>query len=200
CNLPPPRPVRGSGARGSGGSAAGTPPGRADGRRGMGSSDIRIAVRTLVRRPAFGLMVVLMLDASINATTALFGVFRAAFLQPLPLPDASELVVVMQTASFGCCGPASGPDYLDWVARQRSFEGMAALSPGFVNLTGLDEPERIYATRVTPSAFPLLGVEPLLGRSLTPDDTDADVVLLSHALWRDALGSRADAVGSSIEI
>lgn len=167
----------------------------------MWMKDFEIAARTLGRRPGFAGTVVLMLGLGVGATTAIFGVFRAVFLEPIDLPDSEELVVVMQTASFGCCGPASGPDYLDWVDRERSFDGMAALSPAFVNLTGLDDPMRVYATRVTPSAFPMLGVNPVVGRALLPEDAEGGgVVLLSHALWSGALGSDPDVIGSTLDV
>lgn len=166
-----------------------------------GTNDLRIAVRTLARRPGFSGMVALILGSGVGVTAALFGVFRTVFLAPLPLPEPEELVVVMQTANFGCCGPASGPDYVDWVERERSFDGMAALSPGIVSLTGLDEPRRVYATRVTSSAFDLLGVEPMLGRALEPEDAvRGGVVVLGHPLWQDAFGGDPGAVGRSLEV
>ncbi|HZD03792.1 MAG TPA: ABC transporter permease, partial [Longimicrobiales bacterium] len=167
----------------------------------MWMADFRLAFRALRKRPAFSATVVVTLALGIGAVTALFGVFRTVFLRPLPLPDSQELVVVMETASFGCCGPASGPDYLDWVGRQRSFDGMAALNPGFFNLTGLDEPERAYGTRVTASAFRLLGVDPLMGRAILPEDqVSSQVVVLSYPLWQRVLGGRPDVVGTSLEL
>lgn len=167
----------------------------------MWMQDLRIAARTLARRPGFTVAVALMLGLGVGATTALFGVFRAVFLEPVALPDSDELVLVMQTASFGCCGPSSGPDYLDWVERERSFDGMAAISPRFVNLTSLDEPRRVYATVVTPSAFPMLGVEPRMGRGFTEEDTeDGGVVMLSHTLWSSVLGADPDVLGSTLEV
>ena len=112
-----------------------------------------------------------------GATTALFGVFRAVFLEPLPLPDPDELVFIMEEAGFGCCGPASGPDYLDWRERHRSLE----------------EPERVYGAYATASTLELLGVAPILGRYLAPEDESTPgPVVLSHALWqRVAGGDRA---------
>ncbi len=109
--------------------------------------------------------------------------------------------MVMTTGTFGCCGPASGPEYHDWVARERSFDGMAALNPLNVTLTGLQEPERLYATHVTAGAFDLLGVDPARGRALSEDDQIAgDVVVLGHELWLRVFDGRPDAVGASLEI
>lgn len=165
--------------------------------------DFSYAARTMMRRPLFATTVVATLAIGVGANTALFGVFKAVFLEPIPLPESEELVVVMQTAGFGCCGPASGPDYLDWVERERTFDGMAVLQPRTVNLTGLEEAERLYATFVSASAFELLGVEPLMGRPLLPEDEQLDtptVTVLSHEFWRRALGSRPDVIGTSVEV
>ncbi|MEJ2206722.1 MAG: ABC transporter permease [Gemmatimonadota bacterium] len=164
-------------------------------------SDVRLAVRALGKRPGFSLTVLLTLSAGIGAVTALFGIFKGVFLDPIPLPESEELVVVMEAANFGCCGPASGPDYLDWRERQRTFQGIAALQPGTFTLTGLEEPERVYGTFVTASAFELLGVSPLMGRALVTQDQEvAEVAVLSHDLWQTALGGRPDVLGQAIEV
>lgn len=167
----------------------------------MWMNDLRLAVRVLAKRPGFTGVIVTTLALGIGVTTALFGVFRGVFLKPLPLPEPEELVVVMETAGFGCCGPASGPDYVDWAGRERSFDGMAMLSPMNVTLTGLDEPERFYATMVTPSAFDLLGVDAAQGRVLRDEDQIAtDVVVLSYETWRRVFEGRSDALGETMEI
>jgi predicted permease len=163
--------------------------------------DFGLAGRALRRRPGFALTVLVTLALGVGATTALFGIYRTVFVEPIALPDSEELVVVMEQGGFGCCGPASGPDYLDWVERNRSFDGLAALNPGVFTLTGLEEPERVPGARVTASAFELLGVEPLLGRVFTPEDQVAPgTVLLSYEMWRSRLGGRADVLGSLVEL
>jgi putative ABC transport system permease protein len=165
------------------------------------SKDFALALRMLRRRPAFASMVLVMLALGIGAATALFGVFRTVFLQPLPLPASGRLVFLMEQAGFGCCGPASGPDYRDWVARQRAFAGMGILNPGSVTLTGGGEAERVLGTAASASVFQLLGVTPLLGRTFTGDDQrDPSVVLLSYGLWQRRYGGRPDILGSSLEI
>jgi predicted permease len=164
-------------------------------------NDVGLAFRALRRRPGFSLTVLLTLALGVGANTALFGVFRAVFLEPVPLPDSDELVVVMEEAGFGCCGPASGPDYLDWRERNRSFEAIAALNPGSFTLTGLDEPERVSGTWTTASAFDLVGVAPLLGRALEPEDqVSPSVVVLTHDLWQGALGGSPDVLGTALEV
>lgn len=163
--------------------------------------DLRTAARALLKRPGFSMVVMVTLALGIGANTALFGVFRTVFLTPLPLPDSQELTFVMELASFGCCGPASGPDYLDWRERQRSFSDMGAISHILATVSGEGEAERLQALDVTASVFDLLGVEPLLGRRITAEDqVEPSVVVLSHWLWESRFGARADVLGETLVV
>ncbi len=163
--------------------------------------DFRLAWRALVRRPGFALTVLLTLSLGIGANTALFGVFRAVFLQPLALPGSGDITFVMETAGFGCCGPASGPDYTDWAARQRTFSGMGIISPASVTLTGEGEAERVLATAASASVFDLLEVPPLLGRAFTPEDqVEGSVVILGYGLWQRRFAGRRDVLGTTLMI
>jgi predicted permease len=164
--------------------------------------DFQMAFRALRRRPGFSATVLVTLALGVGATTALFGVYRTVFLEPIPLPDSDRLMVVMgQRGTDGCCGPASGADYIDWVERNRSFEVLALLNPGSYTLTGMPEPERIYGTAVTANVFPMLGVEPLMGRALLHEDEEAEgAVVVSFPLWQNQLGGRSDVVNSTLEL
>jgi putative ABC transport system permease protein len=165
------------------------------------SKDLRLALRMLRRRPGFTTVVSLTLALGIGCTTALFGVFRTVFLEPLPLPDSGRLTFVMEQGGFGCCGPASGPDYTDWVRRQRAFAGMGILNPGSVTLTGDGEAARVYATAASASVFRLLGVAPALGRTFTrEDEVNPSVVVLSDGLWQRRFGGRRDVLGKTFAI
>jgi len=178
-------------------------PGEEEGGMGRWWGDLRIAGRNLMKRPFFTAAVVATLGVGVGATSALFGVFQAVFLEPLPLPESHELVTVMEAGGFGCCGPASGPDYTDWRQEARSFEALAALSPGSFNLTGLDEPRRVLGLRATSSAFAVAGVEPYLGRTLQEEDAGADgsgVVVLSHGFWERVFVADPGSLGQSLEI
>ena len=168
---------------------------------GMWTKELRVAIRVLLKQPGFTFGVCLMVALGVGATTALFGVFRAVFLQPLPIPDSNEIVFVMQRGGFGCCGPSSGPDYVDWVERQRSFDGMAILSPRTANLASDGAVERVFGTLVSPNGFELVGIAPQLGRALEPDDADgASVVVLNHGFWQRDFGGDPDVIGESIRI
>ncbi len=168
---------------------------------GEWTRDLRLAFRALRRRPGFAVTVLGTLALGIGANTAIFGIFRTVFLEPLPLPDAGRLTFVMEQGGFGCCGPASGPDYVDWTERQRSFSGMGILSPGTVTLTGGGEARRVYATAASASVFRLLGVAPRLGRTLLDaDQASPSVVVLSYSLWQSRFGGRSDVLGSTLDI
>lgn len=166
-------------------------------------SELRLALRTLAKRPAFALVAVLTISVGIGATTALFGVFQAAFLDPLPFPRSNRLVAVMETfgADHRCCSPASGPDYLRWRDHTRAFSGIAAVYPTEFALTGLGEAERVNGMYATASAFHLLGVQPLLGRALAPEDQIAPgAVVLSYGFWQRRFGRQRDVLGRPIEL
>jgi predicted permease len=170
-------------------------------RMGAWIRDFGLAFRSLRRRPGFSVTVMVTLAMGVGATTALFGVYRTVFMKPVPLPDSDRLMIVMEQASLGCCGPASGPDYLDWVERNRSFEDLALLNPTTFTMTGLPEPERVFGTYVTATAFPMLGVEPLMGRALVPEDEEAEgVVVVGYPLWQNQLGGRSDVLHTSLEL
>ena len=165
------------------------------------TKDLQFAFRMLRRRPGFAAMVLLTLALGIGCTTALFGVFRTVFLEALPLPDSGRLTFVMEQGGFGCCGPASGPDYTDWVARRRAFSGMGIIGPTSATLTGDGEAERVYATAASASVFHLLGVAPLFGRTFTTDDqVNPSVVILGYGLWQRRFGGRRDILGKTLEI
>jgi putative ABC transport system permease protein len=165
------------------------------------SKDLQIALRVLRRRPGFTATVLVTLALGIGCTTALFGVFRTVFLEPLQLPASGRITFLMEQANFGCCGPASGPDYTDWVKRQRVFSGVGIIDPASVTLTGEQAAERVYSTAASASVFQLLGVAPLFGRAFTAEDqVHPSVVLLSYGLWQRRFGGSRDILGKSLEI
>lgn len=164
--------------------------------------DVRYAWRMLRRSPGFTFVVVLILGLGIGVNTALFSVLRAVVLQPLAYPGAERLAVLWETTTRGGRGPASFLDYLDWQARNRSFETMGALSGLSVNLTGGVVPERILAARATASLFDVFDVPPALGRTFEPkeDRSDARVAVISHELWTSRFASDPEILGRPIRL
>lgn len=185
------------------------------GRRATGSigQDLRFAARALRRRPAHAALVAGTLALGIGATTAVFTVVDRALLRSPPFRDPGELVAVWNTYP-GWRGnevldpywdriPLSWPEYADWRAGQESFESVAIYGWSEMTLTQVGTPVRVDVGLASSSLFPLLGVEPALGRTFARDEEGAGaprVVVLDHALWRDRLGERRDVLGSTLRL
>src|SRR5262249_30639236 len=138
--------------------------------------DTRFAIRTMIRKPAFTAVAVLIIALGIGANTAIFSLVRAVLMRPLPFADPYRLVMVWEDASwlnFPKNTPAPA-NYVDWKTRNEVFEDMAAVTQRAFNLTGDGEPEKVYAFGVTASLFSVLGVPPAIGRYSGPDDDRPD--------------------------
>src|SRR5688572_25280330 len=133
--------------------------------------DIRYGIRGLLKNPAFTIIAVLSLGLGIGANTAIFSLINTVLLQPLPFHQPEKLAIVWEEASFAGF-PQNTPapaNFADWKAQNQSFEDMAALAGRSYNITGDGEPQRIEAYAVTANFFPLLGVQPILGRTFLVD-------------------------------
>ena len=169
--------------------------------------DLRYALRTLRRAPAFTLVAVLVLAIGIGATTAMFSLVDAMLVRGLPYPNADRLVLLIgnvQRANGVERRGNSYPDHVDWHARATSFEDMAAYTTLTATLQGADEPERIVGEAVSAPYFTLLGVSPAHGRGFTPEEDavpnrDA-VVILSDGLWRRRFGADPSILNRTIQL
>ncbi len=157
--------------------------------------DLRIAVRSLRRTPAFTAAVALTLALGIGGTTAIFSLIHAVILRPLPFHEPDRLVHA---------GGAMPGEYLLFGQEARAFDELALLGPTTgVNFFAHDRPERVGAAHVSSNLFRTLGVGPARGRDLRAEDGQPgaeSVVLLSDEVWRDRLGADPDVVGRSITI
>jgi putative ABC transport system permease protein len=158
-----------------------------------------------LKNPGFTVVAVIALALGIGANTAIFSVVNSVLLRPLPYKDPERLVMVWEDASkFGY--PRDTPaaaNYVDWRDQNTVFEGMAAIADESFNLTGAGDPERLEGRSVTANFFPLLGVDPLLGRTFTNDEDKRgsdQVVVLSHALWQRRFGGDNNIVGKTISL
>jgi len=170
---------------------------------GTFSQDMRYAIRSLRRAPGMTALTLLILALGIGANTAVFSILNAVFLEPIPLPQPEELAFVWnRNIRDGGTGPASFPNYLDWQEQNTVFQAMGAFGGQDLNLTGDGDATRIRGARVTASVFDVLGVPPLLGRTLLPEEevSDQRVVVLSHRLWNERFDADADIVGRPIQI
>ncbi|HKG48697.1 MAG TPA: ABC transporter permease [Pyrinomonadaceae bacterium] len=156
--------------------------------------DIRYGIRGLLKRPGFTVIALITLALGIGANTAIFSVVNAVLLRPLSFQNPEELVIVWEDATFAGF-PHNTPapaNYVDWKTQNQSFADMAASHETSFNLTGDGEPERVSAYAATANFFPLLGVQPLLGRSFLAEEDQPGanrVVVLSYSLWQSRYGA-----------
>jgi putative ABC transport system permease protein len=167
--------------------------------------DIGYAIRILRRSPGFAVLAVLTLALGIGANTAIFSVFDAVLLRPLPVRDPQRLVVIHdQLPALNLPRTEiSATQYLECSRRTDLFEDTSALTTQSFNLMGQGTPQRLIALRVSASFFPLLGLHAQLGRFFTPEEDHyggAQVVLLSDSLWRSTFGSNPGVLGKSLQL
>ena len=170
--------------------------------------DLRYAFRMLAKNPGFTAAAVACLALGIGATTAIFSVVYAVLLRPLPYAQAPRLVrIFTEFPTFPNGGLrhfwVSAPEYLDLKRDITSFETIETWANNGVNLAGASEPVRATASFVTGGMLPMLGVAPILGRSLSLEDDRPGTPLtavLSYALWQRAFGGDPGTVGSDIRL
>jgi putative ABC transport system permease protein len=171
--------------------------------------DVRHVWRGLRLSPSFTVAVVLTMALGIGGNTAIFSVVDQLLLRPLPYPDGERLVMVYESfqpgplTSAGSRNVVSPANWLDWQRENRTLEGLAAWRTFPVTLTGVGEPVRLNMQVVSSEFFPLLGVKPLLGRTVSDQDDRPkapSVVVLSYQLWQSRFGGDPAVIGRVIQI
>lgn len=165
--------------------------------------DLRYGLRAMWRTPGFTTVAILTLALGIGATTVILSVARGVLFRPLPFQKADRLVLVRDRQPPGSDNPASYSEFLEWREHIPSLEGVAAWFNTSFTLTGDGEAEEIYAVRVSAALLPMLGIEPVLGRSFRPEEDSRDsepVALISHALWMRRYGSDSDVGGRTMNL
>ncbi|HJX88855.1 MAG TPA: ABC transporter permease [Pyrinomonadaceae bacterium] len=167
--------------------------------------DIRFGSRMLIRRPGFTLIALLTLALGIAVTTATFSVVDGVLLRKLPVVDPDGMVVVhnQMPAINLPRTPVSALQFNDYSLQKEAFESTAAFTGRNFNLSGVGVPERLQAGRVTANFFPMLGINPIAGRTFNADEDrlgGEHVVVLSESLWRRSFGSSASVINSSIQL
>jgi putative ABC transport system permease protein len=161
----------------------------------------------LLKRPGFTFVAVCALALGIGANTTIFSVVNAALIDPIPYPDPSSLVRLF--ASFNDepddrqIRVISYPDFLDFRSQNDLFEDIAIVDGASLTLMGSDEPESLQCALVSASLFPVLNVQPAIGRSFNDEEDRAGgppVVILSHGLWQRRFGSSRDILGQTITL
>jgi putative ABC transport system permease protein len=166
--------------------------------------DVRYAVRVLSKSPGFTTVALVALALGIGANTAIFTVVNAVLLRALPFKDPDRLVMVWEKQpQVKRPNVVNSWNFLDWRARNRVFEKIAALHQLPLNLSSDGEPEQVIALRVSADFFPILGVNPIAGRVFLPEeDTPAGShsTLLSYGLWQRRFGGDPNIVGRRVQI
>jgi len=168
-------------------------------------NDLRFAIRQLIKNPGFTIIAMLVLALAIGANTAVLSLVNALLIRPLPYKAPDDLVLVWER--FPTQGleriPVSAPEYLDYEKQTKSFDKIGAFNYAAYNLTTADVPERIAGAVVSPSVFPLLGVEAIRGRVFINDEGAEgrdDVVVISARLWKRRFNSDPTIVGNKITL
>ena len=172
------------------------------------SQDIRYALRTLARTPGFSLIVIVTLGLGIGANTAIFSLMDQVLLRRLPVKNPDSLVQLEGP------GPFSGrtmnertfsyPMYVDLRDRNDVFDGLVGRFGSAATLTARGQAERVEVELVSGNTFEVLGVSPVLGRSLTPDDDRTPgahpVVMLSFDYWQRRHGASSSVLNQSVTL
>ena len=166
--------------------------------------DARIGLRLLWKSPGFTAVAVLTLALGIGATTAIFSVIHATFIEPLPYRDADRLVMVWSRIQGSRNSVAAGT-YVEWKRQATVFEDLNAWGGRLVNLSAGERPEQMRAGITTPGFLGMLGYgHPLaLGRSFLEEEGvpgKDQVVILTHRVWRERFGSDPGIIGRQIRI
>jgi putative ABC transport system permease protein len=164
--------------------------------------DVRYALRSLVKAPGFTAVVLLTLALGIGANTAIFSVVNGVLLRPLPYDQPERIAVVRETYGQGQQGTVSGPNYIDWRARNKSFEQLAGYRVRMLSVLGEGEPEEITAAFVSSNFFTMLGLPPAIGRGFAPreDEGEGSVAVLGDGFWRTHFAADPKVVGRTLTL
>ena len=168
-------------------------------------SDLRFARRTLGKHPLVTAAAVVTLALGIGANTTVFSVVRALFVDPFVFHDQKNTVILFSEnlAQRMTKEGVSVADFRDWRERCRSFDRMAIVTPAVVALTGLKEPVRLKASRVSNEFFSFFDLKPSRGGTFTADEFRAGAahsVVVSHSFWESQLGRDPGAIGKILHL
>jgi putative ABC transport system permease protein len=170
--------------------------------------DLKYGARLLWKAPGFAAVALIALALGMGATTAIFSVVDAVLLKPLPFRDPASVLVIWEK------NPAqnryklyvSADNYFEWRKQSRTTE-LAAVQDVRISLTGgpngYFDPEELRCERATATLFPVLGVQPIVGRAFTSEEDQPErnfSALLSYSLWQRRFGGDPSIVGKSIRL
>ena len=167
--------------------------------------NLRLACRTLGKRPGFAVVVVLTLALGIGANSAVFTAIRTILLQSLAFPDAQDLMRLEQYEPRTANPPSfvAPPRLEDWQRLSQSFQAITGYYPGDISETSGDVPERLASVWVAPRFLQVWGVVPALGRGFAPEEErfgGPRVVIVSDRLWKRRFGPDATLAGQRLRV
>ncbi len=168
--------------------------------------DVRYALRTLVKSPAFTLVALAALALGIGANTAIFSMVYTVMLRPLPYPEPQQMVMVWEDwqRKGGPQREWTNPtNFADWRAQNTVFSEMFFINGWNPTLTGDGEPELLNGSAASHGMFATLGVQPALGRGFSEAEDKPNgprVIVLSDALWRRRFGADRNVLGRTVQL
>jgi putative ABC transport system permease protein len=163
--------------------------------------ELKFAIRTVVRSRFISTLAVLAFALGIGVTTAVFSIFNAVLLRPLPYPRPMQIVSVYDTQPACATCPASWPKYHDWKARNQVFSAIGGSTQASFVMTGHGDPTRVAGASTTASLVDVFGVMPALGRWYSEQEDQPGgpkVVVLSHDFWTRRLNADPHIVGQTL--
>jgi predicted permease len=160
--------------------------------------DIRYALRGMRQSAGFTVVAVLSLALGIGANAAIFGVFYAVLVRPLPYRDSGRLIQVGRGVPNATDPVVQTPEFVDWRAENHVFDGLTEWNDDQYTMTGGGNPERLRAATVTYDFLTVLGVMPAIGRNFAPEDDRPGAPLtaiLTDDLWREHFAGDRGVIG-----
>jgi putative ABC transport system permease protein len=165
--------------------------------------DIRFSLRALRKSPGFSVVAVITLALGIGATVATFSVVNAVLLRPFAFGHPEKLIWIYSQRSDNPRTNFSLPEYCDYRDRATSFDGLAGVASFNPSFADAGPPERVQGVRMSASAFAMLGVRPLLGRTLIAEDDRngaRGVVVISYGLWSRRYARDPAVIGRAVNL
>jgi predicted permease len=168
--------------------------------------DIKFAIRQLIRNPGFASVAIVTLALGIAANSTIFSWINSTLLDPIPgIAHTSAMITIMRgERSEHPTPPFSYLDFADLRDRTQTLAGLLAYHDDYMGITGSDKPERVDGALVSSNYFEVLGVRPILGRSLGPTAPNERLgtaeAVLGYGLWQRRFGGDPSIVGKTIQI
>ncbi len=169
--------------------------------------DLRYGIRMWRKTPVLTLVTVFSLALAIAANTTMFALANSLLFVPFPYEEQDELVLIeiamKEELATDSRDEVSAPEYLDLKNRASSFSGLCAFDDAPMVLSGLDQPEEVLVATVTPELFEVLGVDPILGRSFTPEDgveETGNILVLDYGYWQRQFNGEESILGATLTL